>query len=98
MIKRHMVPGQPKPYSHYCHVVRGGQHVWVSGACGMNPDGSINLDRLVEMRINRVGDGAYMTLEHQQDGGRRQPQRREDGHARQQQCHQPREDEEDGHT
>lgn len=41
MIKRHMVPGQPTPYSHYCHVVRSGQHVWVSGACGINQDGSI---------------------------------------------------------
>ena len=51
MIKRHMVPGQPTPYSHYCHVVRGGQHVWVSGACGMNQDGSIPGNTVDQFRL-----------------------------------------------
>ena len=41
MIARHMVPGQPEPYSHYCHVVRADRHVWVSGAVGIKEDGSI---------------------------------------------------------
>ena len=29
-IQRLIVPGQAKPVSHYCHVVRAGDHVWVS--------------------------------------------------------------------
>lgn len=41
MIQRIMVPGIMEPVSHYCHVVRAGQLVWVSGIVGMNADGSI---------------------------------------------------------
>ena len=41
MIQRLMVPGQLEPVSHYCHVVRAGNLVWVSGAVGVRPDGSI---------------------------------------------------------
>ncbi len=52
MIKRHMVPGQPSPYSHYCHVVRGGEYVWVSGACGIDEDGSIPDDTVDQFRIS----------------------------------------------
>ena len=51
MIKRHLVPGQPTPYSHYCHVVRGGQHVWVSGAVGINRDGGIPDDTVDQFRL-----------------------------------------------
>ena len=36
-----MVPGQLPPVSHYCHVVRAGNLIWVSGAVGVRPDGSI---------------------------------------------------------
>ncbi len=41
MIHRLMVPGQLEPVSHYCHVVRAGNLIWVSGAVGVRPDGSI---------------------------------------------------------
>ena len=41
MIHRLMVPGQLEPVSHYCHVVRAGNLVWVSGAVGVRKDGSI---------------------------------------------------------
>ena len=41
MIQRHLVPGEPAPFSHYCHVVRADRHVWVSGSVGINPDGSV---------------------------------------------------------
>jgi 2-iminobutanoate/2-iminopropanoate deaminase len=41
MIERFMVPGQMPPVSHYCHVVRAGKQVWVSGAVGVRADGSI---------------------------------------------------------
>ena len=32
---------QPAPVSHYCHVVRAGTHIWVSGTVGMTADGKI---------------------------------------------------------
>jgi 2-iminobutanoate/2-iminopropanoate deaminase len=41
MIERFMVPGQLPPVSHYCHVVRAGNQVWVSGSVGMKADGTI---------------------------------------------------------
>lgn len=41
MIQRIMVPGIMEPVSHYCHVVRAGPLIWVSGIVGMNADGSI---------------------------------------------------------
>lgn len=41
MIQRYMVPGQMAPVSHYCHVVRAGNQIWVSGAVGVRADGSI---------------------------------------------------------
>ena len=51
MIDRHIVPGQPKPYSHYCHVVHAGDHVWVSGAVGIDADGSIPSATVEQFRI-----------------------------------------------
>jgi len=41
MIERIMVPGIMEPVSHYCHVVRAGSHVWVSGIVGMDGDGHV---------------------------------------------------------
>ena len=41
MIERIMVPGVMAPVSHYCHVVRVGPHVWVSGVVGMDGDGNV---------------------------------------------------------
>lgn len=40
-INRMMLDGQPAPVSHYCHVVRAGNHIWVSGTVGMAADGSV---------------------------------------------------------
>lgn len=40
-IERLMVPGQVQPFSHYCHVVRAGEHIWISGAVGITADGDI---------------------------------------------------------
>ncbi len=51
MIKRHIVPGQPEPYSHYCHVVRAGDHVWVSGAVGIDGSGKIPDGTAEQFRI-----------------------------------------------
>ena len=41
MIERIMVPGIKEPVSHFCHVVRAGPHVWVSGIVGMDGDGHV---------------------------------------------------------
>ncbi|NIO39746.1 MAG: RidA family protein [Burkholderiales bacterium] len=51
MIERHIVPGQPKPYSHYCHVVRAGGHVWVSGAVGIDAQGNIPESTVEQFRL-----------------------------------------------
>lgn len=40
-IERFMVPGEPLPFSHYCHAVKAGAHVYLSGAVGIAADGSI---------------------------------------------------------
>jgi reactive intermediate/imine deaminase len=40
-IQRLMVEGQYPPVSHYCHVVRAGNQIWVSGALGIAADGSV---------------------------------------------------------
>lgn len=51
MIERHLVPGQPKPFSHYCHVVRADRHVWVSGAVGSKQDGTVPESTVEQFRI-----------------------------------------------
>jgi len=40
-IQRLMVPGEMEPVSHYCHVVRAGDFVYLSGMVGMRADGTI---------------------------------------------------------
>jgi 2-iminobutanoate/2-iminopropanoate deaminase len=40
-IHRQMVEGQLPPVSHYCHVVRAGNLIWVSGAIGAAANGSV---------------------------------------------------------
>ena len=40
-IERKLVDGQAAPFSHYCHVVRAGNLIWVSGTVGIQKDGSI---------------------------------------------------------
>ncbi|HUU73257.1 MAG TPA: RidA family protein [Burkholderiales bacterium] len=51
MIERHFVPEQPKPFSHYCHVVRGGDHVWVSGLLGIKVDGTVPTGTVEQFRV-----------------------------------------------
>ena len=51
MIQRHLVPGQPKPFNHYCHVVRADRHVWVSGAVGTKKDGSVPESTVEQFRV-----------------------------------------------
>ncbi len=40
-IERYMVRGELEPVSHYCHVVKAGGFVWLSGMVGMKADGTI---------------------------------------------------------
>jgi enamine deaminase RidA (YjgF/YER057c/UK114 family) len=51
MIQRHIVPGQPAPFSHYCHVVRADRHVYVSGAVGIQADGSVPAGTVEQFRV-----------------------------------------------
>ena len=39
-IERYMVSGELEPVSHYCHVVKAGGFVWLSGMVGMKADGT----------------------------------------------------------
>ena len=50
-IQRFMVPGEKEPVSHYCHVVRAGDTIWLSGMTGMEADGSIPEDAVSQFRI-----------------------------------------------
>ncbi|MBT5263245.1 MAG: RidA family protein [Rhodospirillaceae bacterium] len=50
-IERHMVPGQMEPVSHYCHVVRAGDHIWLSGMVGVDGDGNIPEDTVDQFQI-----------------------------------------------
>ena len=50
-IERFMVPGEMKPVSHYCHAVRAGCHIWLSGMVGVAADGSIPNDTAAQFDI-----------------------------------------------
>jgi enamine deaminase RidA (YjgF/YER057c/UK114 family) len=66
-IERLMLDGQPEPVSHYCHVTKAGNLVWVSGTVGVAADGSIPAGVVEQFEIaianmdaclNAVGAGA----------------------------------------
>lgn len=46
-----MLPDVMAPVSHYCHVVRAGPMVWVSGIVGMTADGKIPVDTAAQFDI-----------------------------------------------
>jgi 2-iminobutanoate/2-iminopropanoate deaminase len=50
-ITRLMLDDQPAPVSHYCHVVRAGNHIWVSGTVGIAPDGSVPEDVVAQFDL-----------------------------------------------
>jgi reactive intermediate/imine deaminase len=60
-IQRLMVPGQPAPVSHYCHVVRAGNLIWVSGALGVAADGSVPDDVALQMELALASIDACLT-------------------------------------
>ena len=50
-IQRFMVPGQHEPVSHYCHAVRAGDQLWISGTVGIAGDGSIPEDTVEQFKL-----------------------------------------------
>jgi 2-iminobutanoate/2-iminopropanoate deaminase len=50
-IERFMVPGEMEPVSHYCHVVKAGDHIWLSGMVGVSADGSMPEDTAEQFQI-----------------------------------------------
>ena len=50
-IQRLMLDDQMEPVSHYCHGVRAGDVIWVSGMVGCTPDGQIPDDVVEQFRI-----------------------------------------------
>jgi len=50
-IERKMVEGEMAPVSHYCHVVRAGDWIWLSGMVGMTADGFIPDDTVEQFEI-----------------------------------------------
>ena len=50
-IERLMVPGQGTPVSHYCHAVRAGDRIWVSGTVGVAADGTIPEETVEQFRL-----------------------------------------------
>ena len=49
--RTHHGAGIMEPASHYCHVVRAGPHVWVSGIVGMDGDGHIPLETVEQFDL-----------------------------------------------
>jgi enamine deaminase RidA (YjgF/YER057c/UK114 family) len=49
-IERFMVPGQGKPISHYCHATRAGDHIWISGAVGVDGGGNVPDDTVDQFK------------------------------------------------
>ena len=50
-IERLTLSDQPEPVSHYCHVTKAGNLVWVSGSVGIAPDGSIPADAAAQFAL-----------------------------------------------
>lgn len=50
-ITRLLLDGQPAPVSHYCHVVRAGDLVWVSGTVGMDDKGHVPDDAVAQFDL-----------------------------------------------
>ena len=50
-IERLMLDGQPEPVSHYCHVTKAGNLIWVSGTVGMRADNSIPNDVVEQFEV-----------------------------------------------
>ena len=50
-IQRFLLPDEMKPVSHYCHAVRAGDRLWISGTVGVRPDGTIPEDTAEQFQV-----------------------------------------------
>ncbi len=50
-ITRLMLDDHPAPVSHYCHGVRAGNRLWISGTVGIGKDGQIPEDVVAQFEI-----------------------------------------------
>ena len=50
-IERLMLDSQPAPVSHYCHVTKAGNLIWISGTVGVGADGKIPEDVAKQFEI-----------------------------------------------
>ncbi len=50
-IQRYLLPGEMEPVSHYCHAVRAGDRLWISGTVGVRPGGSIPEDTAEQFQV-----------------------------------------------
>lgn len=50
-IQRFLLPDEMEPVSHYCHAVRAGDRLWISGTVGVRPDGSIPDDTADQFQV-----------------------------------------------
>lgn len=50
-IQRFLLPDEMEPVSHYCHAVRAGDRLWVSGTVGVRPDGTIPEDTADQFQV-----------------------------------------------
>ena len=50
-IQRFLLPEEMEPVSHYCHAVRAGDRLWISGIVGVRHDGSIPEDTADQFQV-----------------------------------------------
>ena len=50
-IQRILLDDLPAPVSHYCHVVRANDRVWISGMVGIRKDGSVPEDVETQFKV-----------------------------------------------
>ena len=50
-IERLMVEGQLEPVSHYCHAVRAGDRIWISGTVGIDASGVVPKDVVEQFEL-----------------------------------------------
>ncbi|MDD9902853.1 MAG: Rid family hydrolase [Rhodospirillaceae bacterium] len=50
-IERFLLADEMEPVSHYCHAVRSGDRVWISGTVGVRSDGSIPEDTAEQFQV-----------------------------------------------
>ena len=50
-IERFMVDGQLEPVSHYCHAVRAGDRIWISGTVGIDANGVVSKNSVEQFEV-----------------------------------------------